>query len=112
MISQTTKKRTAYKIDKIFWFIVALLPVLVYLTVNKQNASAPNFFTFLESFSPFSFVSDIFDEVTQTAFNTTFAVNDYLAYVAGVEVFHVMFDVVVFIPRLAHKWISKAVQDE
>ena len=50
MISQTTKRRTSYKIDKIFWFIVALLPVLVYLTVNKQNPSAPGFFTFLESF--------------------------------------------------------------
>ena len=112
MISRTTKTRTSYKIDKIFWFIVSVLPILVYLTINKRNPEAPGFFVFLDSFSPFTFVSDIFDEVTQAAFKTTFAINKYLAYVAGVEVFHVMFDVVVFIPRLAHKWISKAVQDE
>lgn len=111
-MSSTTKKRTAYKLDKIFWFIVSLLPVLVYLFINKENPSAENFFVFLEGFSPFPFISDIFDSVTQSAFNTTFAINDYLAYVIGVEIFHVMFDVVVFIPRLAHKWIEKAVQDD
>lgn len=112
MISQTTKNRTSYKFDKFFWTVVMLLPILVYLTVNKQNPEAPGFFVFLDSFSPFAFISDIFDSVTQTAFNTTFAVNKYLAYVVGVEIYHVMFDVVVFIPRLAHKWISKAVQDD
>ena len=96
-------------IGVIFFFILFLVCLCM---LNKRNPEAPGFFVFLDSFSPFTFVSDIFDEVTQAAFKTTFAINKYLAYVAGVEVFHVMFDVVVFIPRLAHKWIGKAVQDE
>ena len=35
-----------------------------------------------------------------------------LTYFCTIEVIHVYFDVIVFIPRLAHKWISKAVQDD
>lgn len=36
----------------------------------------------------------------------------YLSYCVNIEIVHVLFDVLVFIPRLAHKWIGKAVQDE
>ena len=36
----------------------------------------------------------------------------YLSYCVNIEIVHVLFDVLVFIPRLAHKWVGKAVQDE
>ena len=35
-----------------------------------------------------------------------------LSYCVNIEIVHVLFDVLVFIPRLTHKWVRKAVQDE
>lgn len=111
-MSHSTKRRLSYKLDMLFWFLVSVLPILVYLLVNFHNPAAPDFFEYLSGFAPFSFLEEIFDSVTETAFGSSFRLNSYLAYCVAVEILHVLFDVVVFIPRLAHKWISKAVQDD
>lgn len=108
----STKRRLTFKLDAIFWFIVSLLPILVYFVVNYRNASAPDFFTYVSGFAPFLFIENILDVVTTTAFGAPFKLNAFLSYCVGVEILHVLFDVIVFIPRLAHKWISKAVQDD
>lgn len=111
--SNTRKSRFSNKVEKIFWTVTLALPLIVYLTIySKSGSSAPSFFSFLETFSPFPYVSNIFDSVTETVFGETFALTNYLSYMVGVEIFHIMYDVIVFIPRLAHKWISKAVQDD
>lgn len=113
MQGTTRKSRFSNKVEKIFWTITLLLPVIVYLTIySKTGASAPSFFAFLETFSPFPYVANIFDSITEKVFGETFALTNYLSYMVGVELFHIFYDVVVFIPRLAHKWISKAVQDD
>lgn len=111
-MASSTKRRLSFKLDAMFWFIVSLLPILVYLVVNYRNPAAPDFFTYISGFAPFAFIQDILDDVTTLAFGSTFNLNTFLAYCVGVEILHVLFDVIVFIPRLAHKWISKAVQDD
>lgn len=108
----STKRRLTFKLDAIFWFVVSLLPILVYFVLNYRNPSAPDFFTYISGFAPFTFIQDILDDVTDLSFGATFKLNAFLAYCVGVEILHVLFDVIVFIPRLAHKWISKAVQDD
>lgn len=111
-MTKTSKRRFSYKLDLIFWFIVSFLPILLYLAVNFKNPEAVGFFEFVSNFSPFPFIANVLDSVSETAFGARFALSGLLSYFVGVEVFHILFDVIVFIPRLAHKWISKAVQDE
>ncbi len=111
-MTNTNKRRFSYKLDLIFWFIVSLLPILVYLVVNIRNPEAVGFFDYITNFSPFPFIAEVLDSVAETAFGAPFALSGLLSYFVGVEIFHILFDVIVFIPRLAHKWISKAVQDD
>ena len=107
-----SKTRFARKCDKIFWMIVSLLPIIIYFISYFYKASAAADFTSFMTVYRFDFIADIFESVFTTAgFGQLYCV-DYLSYVVGVEIAHCLFDVVVFIPRLAHKWIGKAVQDE
>lgn len=112
MLSKTTKNRIGYKLDKLFWFIVSILPIIFYFAINYRNPAATGFFEYVSAFSPFSYIENIFNDITRLAFDTTFPLVSYLSYCVGVEIFHVFFDVIVFIPRLAHKWVGKAVQDD
>ena len=128
MLSKTTKNRFGYKIDKIFWFLIAIAHFLGYFLcvafngltgANKQELTLPNFFvSYVLGGSSFS------DNIVWTTLYRIFGQNGVfpiftseaplyvLNWFVWVELFHVFFDVIVFIPRLAHKWISKAVQDD
>ena len=112
MQSNTTRRRFSYKLDLVFWFIVMMLPIIVYFITSFRNPEAVGFLTFVADFSPFPFIEEILHDVFALAFGCKFELSGLLAYFVGVEIFHVLFDVIVFIPRLAHKWISKAVQDD
>lgn len=128
MLSKTTKNRFGYKLDKAFWWIVALLPVFCYIlyvgfgdvkTSTGSLYTLPDFFiTYVLNGSNFANnvvwttlcgifgSSGVFPVFTSDS--SLFVFNWFI----WVELFHVFFDVIVFIPRLAHKWISKAVQDD
>lgn len=128
MLSKTTKNRFAYKLDKVFWFLIAIAPFLGYflcvafngLTVSSgSEITLSNFFvTYVLGGSSFS--SNIVWTSLYNMFGPTgvFPVvsNEGALYIFNwfiwVEIFHLFFDIIVFIPRLAHKWISKAVQDD
>ena len=128
MLSKTTKNRFAYKLDQIFWFLIAIAPFLGYfvcvafngLTVaNEQDVTLPNFFvSYVLGGSGFSnnivwtTIYRIFGENGVFPIFTSEAPLYVLNWFIWVELFHVFFDVIVFIPRLAHKWISKAVQND
>lgn len=117
--------RFAFKLDKIFWFFVSFYPLICYAfyILSQRSASAEyvSFFNFIAA--QFSFVGNP-DNPIHWAFVKMFApggVFPIMSYTSGlnmftwfatVEVIHTMFDVIVFIPRLAHKWISKAVQND
>lgn len=128
MLSKTTKNRFSYKLDKIFWFLIAIAPFLGYflcvafngITVsNEANITLPNFFI-TNVLGGSSFSSDIVWSTLCNIFGPTGILpvfsNESVLYIFNwfiwVELFHLFFDVIVFIPRLAHKWISKAVQDD
>ena len=128
MLSKTTKNRFSYKFDKLFWWIVALLPVLCYIlyvgfgdvkTSTGSLYTLPDFFvTFI--LNGYGFGDNIVWTTLYRIFGSSgvFPVftSDSSIYIFNwfiwVELFHVFFDIIVFIPRLAHKWISKAVQDD
>lgn len=120
--------RFSYKLDKIFWLIISLLPVLswfIYLygyvhIVTNSSTSVVSFFTWLQSnFLIADFGSNPFYSVLFQIFGPggVFPLLDanvlsLFVWFLTIEVIHVCFDVMAFIPRLAHKWISKAVQDD
>jgi hypothetical protein len=120
--------RFSRKLDKIFWLIISLLPVLswfIYLygyvhLVTNPSTSVVYFFNWLQSnFLIANFDSNPFYSVLFQIFGPSgvFPLLDanllsLFVWFLTVEVIHVCFDVMAFIPRLAHKWISKAVQDD
>lgn len=123
MLSKTTKNRFGYKLDKLFWFLVVSAPLIGWLFSCFHDSSISNFSSFMQQY--FSVIVDgqnpiasvfyrLFGDVS-TIFPLVGAdqgILRFLIYASTMEVLHVCFDVIVFIPRLAHKWISKAVQDD
>lgn len=125
---KTGNTRFFYKLDKIFWFIISFLPVfswLIYLygyvhlntdpstsIIRFSNWLQSNFLIVGLNSNPFySVLSRIFGSGGAFPLLDANALSLFVWF-STVEVIHVCFDVIVFIPRLAHKWISKAVQDD
>lgn len=120
--------RFSYKLDKIFWFVVSFFPLfswLLYLfSFSSYTGSPLTFFAWLEQ--NFVFMGQISKSVIYSTFYQIFSITSadslfpvlstslmaFFTYLVTVEIVHVIYDVIVFIPRLAHKWISKAVQDD
>lgn len=95
------------KIDTYLWAFMWLLPFLAYFVAFFNNASnAPLFLTYIDDYFAFDFIKDIFDDVFSAVFGNGLAIDGLLSYLVAVEIGHVMFDVVVFIPRMAHKFID------
>ena len=105
------KTRFAWKCDKFFWTVMLLLPILAYFFGNFHAAESANFLEYVNTWK-FSFIADIIDSVLSTVNFGTFPLVGYLSYCVGVEILHCFYDFLVFIPRLAHKWVGKAVQDD
>lgn len=126
MLSKTTKNRFAYKLDKLFWFFIQIFPLVCFTVyciagARGNEVVVPTFNSFLIKLGFNYQQGNVFYNVLAQLFGAsgTFplfvdsgGVILYLTYVLTMEVLHVCFDVIVFIPRLAHKWISKAVQDD
>lgn len=128
MMKKNGNTRFSYKLDKIFWFIISFFPLfswLVYLFSFSGYAVSPlTFFAWLEQ--NFGFMGQISQSVIYSTLYQIFSITSveslfpalstslmaFFAYLVTVEIVHVLYDVIVFIPRLAHKWISKAVQDD
>lgn len=126
MLSKTTKNRFAYKLDKLFWFFIQIFPLVcftVYCIAGTRGSEVvvPTFNSFLVKLGFDYQQGNVFYNILAQLFgsNGVFplfvdsgGVILYLTYVLTMEVLHICFDVIVFIPRLAHQWISKAVQDD
>jgi hypothetical protein len=120
--------RFSYKLDKIFWFVISFFPLfswLIYLfSFTSYTASPLTFFAWLEQ--NFGFLGNVSGSVIYSTIYRIFSITSveslfpalstslmaFFTYLVTVEIVHVLYDVIVFIPRLAHKWISKAVQDD
>lgn len=125
MLSKTTKNRFGYKLDRVFWWIVAFAPLFCYfLYVPFKNISGES--VPLSQFLVDNFLNGIAfgSNPVWVAFYRIFSKNGVFSlfgnegamyiffWFISVELVHLFFDVIVFIPRLAHKWISKAVQND
>ena len=120
------RKRTVNHIaDTIFWYLLYFLPILLYLVFmicSEPYASTDfmSFNAFLESVG-FGFVSD---NVLLTTFADIFGANGimpifstdlpfvFFTWFIGTYLLHLCVDFVLFIPRLAHKWLKKTTESD
>lgn len=128
MRTKKTSSRFAFKLDKFFWFVISLFPLfswLIYLFSFSSYTTSPlTFFAWLDQY--FGFIGQIPNSVIYSTLYQIFSITSvdslfpvlstslmaFFTYLITVEIVHVVYDIIVFIPRLAHKWISKAVQDD
>lgn len=102
----TKKHNLSHFFDILFWFLVSILPFLIWKFQIEAVATTDTFFTWVNNNMAFGFIKDIFDNVASSIFNSSFPLSGFLSYLVAAEIFHVLFDVVVFIPRLAHKFVN------
>ena len=129
MLSKTTKNRLSYRLDKIFWFVIQMLPLLSWFIYcfSVTRSSENSFWAFdtflIEVFGIGNFDGNVVYQALSKVFQYSVSIVPSVSFLSKsltalfswfimIEVLHVCFDIIVFIPRLAHKWISKAVQDD
>lgn len=122
---KTSNTRFAYKLDKIFWYFISFAPLIFYALYLVAHFKQSEYFSFNVFLSNYLGLSFSFDNIFSFVFSSILGPSGIFpvfsdqsgwlvlfSYFATVEIAHALFDVVVFIPRLAHKWISKAVQND
>lgn len=92
-------------LDRIFWFIVYLLPLLAWFVLSWRNAQATPLLDYVNAFS-FPWIRDIFDTLFGYFNQFAFPLTGYLSYLVSVELAHCAFDIIVFIPRFCHRLVS------
>lgn len=98
-----------HKIDQFLWAFMWMLPFLAFFVSWFRIGSAPAILTWIDQQFSFPFVRDILNNVWSTAFGAELQLSGFISYLICVEVVHCLFDVVVFIPRIAHTFIDKFV---
>lgn len=125
IMKKANNTRFAFKLDKIFWFFISLAPLVfyaLYLVSHFKQSEYFSFYVFLSNYLGLFFSSNsVFSSMFSSIFGSSgifpiFSAQSgwlvFFSYLATVEIVHVLFDVMIFIPRLAHRWISKAVQND
>lgn len=128
MGTKKTASRFAFKLDKFFWFIISFFPLfswLIYLFSFSSCTTSPlTFYAWLDQY--FGFMGQVQNSAIYSTLYQIFSITSvdslfpalstsilaFFTYLVTIEIVHVVYDVIIFIPRLAHKWISKAVQDD
>ena len=119
--------RFAYKLDKFFWFFIQFIPLfswLVYLiSFTGYGSKDPSVLSFGNWIANYFLGFSLQENIVFTTLLRIFgqggvfpifgtAMIYFFTYLIMIEIVHVVYDVIVFIPRLAHEWISKAVQND
>lgn len=100
------------KIDRLFWFIIAVLPIFCWFVANWRNGAAESFHMYIGSEWAFSFVMNALDGAFNLAFGEAPLINGYISYLVSIEIVHCLFDAIVFIPRFAHRCIDKFTKED
>ena len=101
--------------DNVMWYLLYLLPIVIWLVVSFRTG---NFVTLSNAMS--SIGLEIFNNnQIFTSLMSIFAVDGilplfvtsdiilYMSYFISVFLIHLFVDFILFIPRLAHKWLNK-----
>lgn len=120
------RKRTiANLVDSAFWFLVAILPLALYLITclsYKLQSSTDTLTAFLpfmknlglmDSGIIYNSLSDLFGSggILPLFSAENNAILVFLSYFVSVEIVHLAVDFLLFIPRLAHKYMNTFTQN-
>lgn len=121
------RKRTiANLVDSFFWLLVAILPIVLYLITclsYKLQSSTDTLTAFLpfmknlglmDSGIIYKSLSDLFGTggILPLFSADNNAILVFLSYFVSVEIVHLAVDFLLFIPRLAHKYMNTFTQNE
>lgn len=111
------KRTVTHFFDTLMWYLLYLLPIIVFL-VALTSMTLPDLCAYVSG-SPISAISEtfVFKELASLFGSDgilpmfTGSANVFMLYYATYFVYvmllHLFVDFLVFIPRLAHKWLSK-----
>lgn len=117
-----TKKKISHICDKVFWGLIMLLPLIVYVIYIFNNG---NIYPLENVFNDFGFGIDTTSVIYQTFSNIfgvvagtsasvpAFLSNGvilYITYIVLVELIHLIVDILLYIPRIAMKFLDKGVE--
>lgn len=103
------KHHKKLNLDTLLWGIIWMLPFFGYLIAFWRQGTVPALFTYIDEHFAFTYVQSIITSIWQKAFNCELVLSGYLSYLVSVEIAHVLFDVIVFVPRFAHAITDKAI---
>lgn len=119
------RKRTVNHLaDTLFWYLLYLFPVLAYLVYYTADGyTAATFATFMSNNLGFVFdSSNVVFNTIQDLFSSSGVLPLWSAESTGITlivtwfvtvfVVHLVVDVILFIPRLCHKYMGKCYQEE
>ena len=113
-----TKKKISHIFDKLFWGFIMLLPLLVYVIYILKTG---NIYSLENVFTDFGFGIDTTSVIYQTFISIfgssgsipAFLGNGfilYITYIVLVELIHLIVDILLYIPRIAMKFLDKGVE--
>lgn len=101
--------------DNVMWYLIYLLPIVIWLAVSFRTGNLVNLSSAMSTMGLEIFSNNQIYSVLLSAFGSLgvlplFATTDilmYMAYFISVFLIHLGVDFILFIPRLAHKWLNK-----
>lgn len=121
------RKRTISNlVDSFFWLLVAILPIVLYLItcfsykLTNATDSVVAFLPFMKSLGLVDsglIYNSLFDLFGTGGILPLFSAENnailvFLSYFVSVEIVHLAVDFLLFIPRLAHKYMNTFTQNE
>lgn len=121
------RKRTiANLVDSFFWLLVAILPIVLYLItcfsykLTNATESVTAFLPFMKSLGLIDsglIYKSLYDLFGTGGILPLFSAENnailvFLSYFVSVEIVHLAVDFLLFIPRLAHKYMNTFTQNE
>ena len=98
------------KLDRVLWAVIWLLPVLAYFIQYYRAGTEINLLQFIDNNFTFDFVKNIINGAWNKGFGGDLKLAGYLSYLAAVEIAHCLYEVIVFIPKMAQEFYNKAIE--
>lgn len=99
--------RTERKVKSIFWGLLYSLPLVLLILSTFRTGNTENSLAIVQSFS-FEFIDNIILSLSNSIDMLEF--NPYLvacvSYFVSVEIIQIFYEFMVFIPKLARKWLE------
>ena len=99
------------KADVLLWFIISILPFILYFIVSFRQSTVVDFTTFMSNFR-FDFIYDMFNQIFVDDLIFSDVLVAVISYLTSVEIIHIFYDFAVFLPRFCHNFLGRCYPHE